>query len=120
MIDQYRKKLSEEEILKLKNEEIQKIERINESTSKMEQAEANKEAQLKMRILFEKTAPEMLPFVIYCIYIGSGAIIGFHFISQYDGWKFYSYIISLVVLSIIPLFILPYLPFKKWFLKKND
>jgi hypothetical protein len=38
----FRKKLSEEDILSLSEDQIQKIERINKSTEAMEEAEAKK------------------------------------------------------------------------------
>ena len=99
--------------------EIQKIERVNEATEKMEKAEADKESQLKWRILFERTAPEMLPFVIYCIYMGSVALYAFVNINKYSGTALFIYLGVLLALMVLPLFVLPRLPFKKWLLKKK-
>ena len=108
-----------EEISDLSSEDENKIIRIQDSFTRRFEAEERKEAQLKMRILFERTASEMLPFIIYCVYIGASALVGFPFISQYEGWKFYSYVISLVIICILPILILPRLPFIKWFQKKR-
>jgi len=115
----YRRKFSEEEILNLKDSELQKIERINQSTERMENAEAAKESQLKWRILFERTAPEMLPFIIYCIYMGSVALYAFVNINKYTDTALYIYLGILALVMILPLFVLPHLPFKKWFSKKS-
>ncbi len=115
----YRKKLSEEEILCLNEQDIQKIERVNEAITKMEQAEASKESQLKMRILFERTAPEMLPFIIYCIYMGSVAFYAFININKYQGNTLFVYLGVLLAIMVFPLFVLPHLPFKKWLEKSS-
>ena len=67
--------MKEEDIPKLSNEEIQKIERITEAFKKREEAkknrldaEANLESQKKWRIVFERALKETIPFIIYVVY----------------------------------------------------
>jgi predicted cobalt transporter CbtA len=117
---EFRKKLSEKEILKLKESEIQKIERVNEATAKLENAEGYKESQQKMRILFERTAPDMLPFVIYCLTFAPIATYSLYRIMELkDTPQFYWGLAGLLIIMILPLFILPKLPFAKWLRKKE-
>ena len=54
----FRKKLSEREISSLSESQVQKIERVNKAIEDMELAEAKKESQQKLRILFERAPPE--------------------------------------------------------------
>ena len=114
----FRKKLSEKEILELNEVQIQTLERVNEAITKSENAEGYKESQLKMRILFEKTAPEMLPFVIYCLTFAPIATYSLFKIIDLEEYKFYSGLGSLLIMMILPIFILPQLPFIKWFPRK--
>ena len=67
--------MKEEDIPKLSNEEIQKIERITEAFKKREDArknrldaEANLESQKKWRTVFERAPKETIPFIIYVVY----------------------------------------------------
>lgn len=116
----YKKNYSESEILALTPQEIERIERVNESFEKREQAEANKESQLKMRILFERTAADMLPFVIYCITFAPIATYSLFKIMDLKGTlEFYWGMGGLLIIMILPLLILPRLPFTKWFFKKE-
>jgi predicted cobalt transporter CbtA len=117
---QFRKKLSEKEILSLKESEIEKIERVNEALAKGENAEGYKESQLKMRILFERTAAEMLPFVIYCLTFAPIATYSLFKIMDLKGTpEFYWGLGGLLVIMVLPLFVLPHIPFTKWFTKKE-
>ena len=118
---QYKKKLSERDILNLSENQISKIERVNEAIAKRENAEGYKESQLKMRILFERTAPEMLPFVIYCITFAPIATYSLFKILELKGTpEFYWGLGGLLIIMILPLFVLPHFPFKKWFSKKKE
>jgi len=67
--------MKEEDIPKLSNEEIQKIERITEAFKKREEAkknrldaEANLESQKSWRTVFESAPKETVPFIIYVVY----------------------------------------------------
>jgi len=104
----------------LSDTEREEIIDVAEAITRRYDAEANKESQLKWRILFERTAPEMLPFVIYCIYMGSVALYAFVNISKYSGNALFIYLGVLIAVMILPLFVLPRLPFKKWLLKKKE
>lgn len=116
---EFRKKLSEKEILKLKEPEIKKLERVNESLTNLENAEGYKESQQKMRILFERAAADMLPFIIYCLTFAPIAVYSLYKILELkDTPQFYWGLGGLLIIMILPLLILPNLPFKKWF-KKN-
>lgn len=117
---QFRKKLSEKEISLLKDSQIEKIERVNEALAKSENAEGYKESQLKMRILFERTAVEMLPFVIYCITFAPIATYSLFKIIDLKGTpEFYWGLGGLLVFMILPLFVLPKIPFLKWISKNK-
>lgn len=100
----------------LSEKEIEKIERVSEAIEKRYDAEARKESQLKMRILFERTAPEMLPFVIYCLTFAPVAAYSLFRIIDLKGTpEFYWGLGGLLAIMIIPIFVLPRLPFKKLF-----
>ncbi len=117
---QFRKKLSEKEILSLKDYEIEKIERVNEASAKSENAEGYKESQLKMRILFERTAAEMLPFVIYCLTFAPIATYSlFKIMDLKETPEFYWALGGLLIIMVLPLFVLPHIPFLKWLSKGN-
>jgi hypothetical protein len=103
----------------LSDDEREEIIDVAEAITKRYDAEANKESQLKWRILFERTAPEMLPFVIYCIYMGSVAIYAFVNINKYSGSALFIYLGVLLAVMILPIFVLPNLPFKKWFSREK-
>ncbi len=123
MVDelQFRKKLSEKEILSLDNAQIEKLERVNEALAKSENAEGYKESQLKMRILFERTAPEMLPFVVYCITFAPIATYSLYRIVELkETPEFYWGLGGLLIIMLLPLFVLPNMPFKKWFARVEE
>lgn len=104
----------------LSDEGREEIIDVAEAITKRYEAEANKESQLKWRILFERTAPEMLPFIIYCIYMGSVALYAFVNINKYSGNSLFISLGVLLAVMILPLFVLPHLPFKKWLSRKKD
>jgi len=99
--------LKEEDILKLSEKEIQKIERVNESIEKKELAEAQKESQKKFRILFERAAEEALPFIVYVIYMGAMGLIILFKLLDYEGEKLYIGGFLLFTLMIAPMFVSP-------------
>ena len=100
----------------LSEKEIETIERVSEAIEKRYDAEARKESQLKMRILFQRTAPEMLPFVIYCLTFAPIATYSLFRIIDLKGTpEFYWGFGGLLIIMILPIFVLPRLPFKKMF-----
>lgn len=115
--------MRESAILKLSEDQIQKIERVNESIERRENAFAKKESQMKYRILFERAAHETLPFIIYVLYMGYMGLIVLFKVLDYEGEKLYIASILLFAIMIIPLFVLPihvWQELKNWFMKKND
>ena len=105
----------------LSEKEIEKIERVSDAIEKRYDAEARKESQLKMRILFQRTAPEMLPFVIYCLTFAPIATYSLFKIIDLKGTpEFYWGLGGLLIIMILPIFALPRLPFKKMFSKQES
>lgn len=98
-------KLTEGEI-KLTEGEIQKIERVCAAIEHRYNAEASKEAHQKMRILFERTAKEHLPFIIYCIYMGVVGVAGFVNIDKIPEHYLPYYLVALVLVTLVPISIL--------------
>ncbi len=120
MTGKYKDK-SIDDIASLSEKEIEKIERVSEAIEKRYDAEARKESQLKMRILFQRTAPEMLPFVIYCLTVAPIATYSLFKIIELKGTpEFYYALGGLLIIMILPLFVLPRLPFKKLFSKQDS
>ncbi|MFH1917779.1 MAG: hypothetical protein ABIJ14_01555 [Nanoarchaeota archaeon] len=112
----FRKKLSEQQILNLSDEQREKIQRFNEFATRLEEAEANKESQQKLRVLFERAPEETLPFLVYCIYVGATGLISFFFlISKFEGVILYILIGLLIFILILPIIILPKLHLGKFF-----
>jgi hypothetical protein len=103
------------DIESLSDSQKNKVIEVSEAIAKRFHAEADKESQLKWRILFQRTAPEMLPFIIYCIYVIGIGIYPLVKISDFEGTKFYLLLIALIIIMALPIFVLPKLPFKKWF-----
>jgi len=114
---QYRKKLSEREIAAMSETEVKRIERINDSNTRSENAEANKESQRKLRVLFERAPEETLPFLVYCIYVGATGLTGFiYLISNFKDNMLLFLLAILLIFLILPMFVLPKLHVKKFFL----
>jgi hypothetical protein len=67
--------MKDEDIINLTENEINKIERVNESFRARVDAEAKLESEKKYRILFERAPEATLPFIIYVIYMGSVALV---------------------------------------------
>lgn len=113
---QFRKKLSERDIAKLNEYEIRKIERVNGALMRSEQAEANKESEQKLRILFTRAPEETLPFLVYCIWVAAAGLTSFFYlISKFEGNLLYVLLGVLLVLVCSPLLVLPKLNIKKIF-----
>jgi len=108
--------ISEKEILSLSESQIQKIERVKGAIEKSEQAEADKESQKKLRILFERAPEETLPFLVYCIWVAAAGLSSFFYlINTFEGRVLYVLIGFLLVILILPIIILPKLHIKKFF-----
>lgn len=113
---EFRKKLSEREITQLRENELQKIDRVNEALARSEQAEANKEGQKKLRVLFERAPEETLPFIVYCIWVTAAGLSSFFYlISKFGGAHLYILIGFLLIILVVPLLILPKIHLRKFF-----
>lgn len=99
--------MKEEDIINLSESQIQKIERVNKSIEDRLEAEAKLESQKKYRILFERTAKEALPFVVYVIYMGSVALLVLFKILEYTDARLWIGAFLLFVIMVAPLFVLP-------------
>ena len=106
--------MKEKDIINLSESEIQKIERVNKSIADRLEAEANLESQKKYRILFERTAQEALPFVVYVIYMGSVAMLVLFRILEYTDVRLGVGAFLLFVIIVAPLFVLPSENWKKF------
>ena len=83
---------------------------------KSEQAEANKESQQKLRILFTRAPEETLPFLVYCIWVAAAGLSSFFYlISKFEGNTLYILLGVLIILVCSPLLVLPKLHIKKFF-----
>ncbi len=100
-------RMDEEEIIKLSDKEIEKIERVNKAICERYEAEASLESQKKYRILFERASVEALPFIIYVIYMGAVALVVLFKLLDLSGENLWIGAILLLVIVIAPLFILP-------------
>lgn len=114
--------MKEEDIPKLSNEEIQKIERITEAFKKREDArknrldaEANLESQKKWRTVFERAPKETIPFIIYVVYDIALVLTGLFNILQYTDVRLWVGASLLIVAMVAPLFVLPNVSWKNLF-----
>ena len=90
------------ELSSLSNADIEKIERVCNALQQQFQAEAAKESQQKMRILFQRAAQEWLPFIIYCITFSPVAVASIWNITSLEGWQLIISWIGLIVVMLIP------------------
>jgi len=114
--------MKEEDIPKLSNEEIQKIERITEAFKKREDArknrldaEANLESQKKWRTVFERAPKETIPFIIYVVYnsfLALGVLLN---LLQYTDVRLWIGAFLLFSIVVAPLFVLPNVSWKNLF-----
>jgi hypothetical protein len=113
--------MKDEEILRLTEAQISKIERFNDSFKERADAEARLESQKKFRILFERASEEALPFIVYVIYMGAVALTVLFKLLDYTGDKLYIGGFLLFVVMVAPLFVLPSESWKKFsgYLKKR-
>jgi len=107
--------MDEEDIIKLSEKEIEKIERVNQSITDRLNAEAKLESQKKYRILFERTSREALPFVVYVIYMGAVALVVLFRLLEFAGESLWIGAFLLFVIMIAPLFVLPHESWKGFF-----
>jgi hypothetical protein len=107
--------MKDEDIVKLKEEEIEKIERVKNAETERLEAESHLESKKSWRVLFERAPEATLPFIIYVVYMGSvGLAILFQLINK-TGEQLYIGAILLVILMIAPLFVLPSESWKRLF-----
>lgn len=114
--------MKEEDIPKLSNEEIQKIERITEAFKKREEAkrnrldaEANLESQKKWRIVFERALKETVPFIIYVVYCIALVLSVLLIFIHYTDVRLWVGAFILILALVAPLFVLPNIGWKNLF-----
>ena len=114
--------MKEEDIPKLSNEEIQKIERITEAFKKREEAkknrldaEANLESKKKWRIVFERALKETIPFIIYVVYDIALVLSVLLNIIHYTDVRLWVGASILILALVAPLFVLPNIGWKNLF-----
>ena len=100
-------RMDEQDILDLSDEEIEKIERVNQSFAEREQAEAAKERHQKLRVLFERASRDALPGIAYMVYVGYLALAVLFRLMEYSGEKLYIGSFLLFVIVVAPLILLP-------------
>jgi len=107
--------MDDEEIAKLSEEEVQKIERVNQSFKDRYDAEADLESQKKWRTVFERAPKETIPFIIYIVYDVGMAMSVLFLLLQYSDVRLYFGGFILLVITIAPLFVLPHESWKNFF-----
>ena len=114
--------MKEEDIPKLSNEDIQKIERITEAFKKREDAkknrldaEANLESQKKWLTVFERAPKETIPFIIYVVYDIALVLSVLLNIIQYTDVRLWVGAFILILALVAPLFVLPNISWKNLF-----
>ena len=114
--------MKEEDIPKLSNEEIQKIERISEAFRKREDAkknrldaEANLESQKSWLTVFEGAPKETIPFIIYVVYDIALVLSVLLIIIQYTDVRLWVGAAILILALVAPLFVLPNVNWKNLF-----
>jgi hypothetical protein len=98
--------MKDEDIIKLNENEIQKIERVKKAETERAEAEAHLESQRKMRILFERAPEKALPFIVYVIYMGAMAVTFLFSLLNHTGEQLYIGAVLLFVVMVAPLFVL--------------
>ncbi len=114
--------MKEEDIPKLSNEDIQKIERITEAFRKREDAkknrldaETNLESQKKWLTVFERAPKETIPFIIYVVYAIALVLSVLLNIIQYTDVRLWVGASILILALVVPLFVLPNISWKNLF-----
>ena len=98
--------MKDEDIIKLTENEINKIERVKAAETERAEAEAHLESQKKMRILFERAPEKALPFIVYVIYMGATAVAFLFNLLNQTGEQLYIGAVLLFVVMVAPLFVL--------------
>jgi hypothetical protein len=98
--------MHEEEIIELSEREIEKIERVEEAVATRERAIAEKERHQKFRVLFQRTAREQLPFVVYVVYMGALSLFAVNNILTLSGQKIWFGGGIFITALIVPLVVL--------------
>lgn len=91
--------LTDEEILEMSEEDVDKIERVCSALAERDRAK-------RWRITFEKASEEAVPFIIYVVYNSYLALMVLFRLLEFEGQKFYAGLIILALIIITPLFIL--------------
>jgi hypothetical protein len=112
--------MKEEEIVKLSEEEIQKIERVQQAIKNRLDAEANLESQKKWRAVFERAPKETIPFIIYVVYNTALALSVLFSLLQYTDIRLCIGALLLFVIVVAPLFVLPHESWKRFFRYLKD
>lgn len=99
--------MDEQEILDLTEEEVEKIERVNQAIAEREQAEAAKERHQKLRVLFERASRDALPGIAYMVYVGYLALAVLFRLLDLSGEQLYIGAFLLFVIVVAPLLLLP-------------
>lgn len=107
--------MKEEDMKDLSDDEIEKIERVNQSITDRLNAEANLESQKKYRILFERASREALPFIVYVIYMGAVALAVLFRLLEFTDVRLWVGGFLLFVVMVAPLFMLPHESWKRFF-----
>ena len=107
--------MKEEDMKDLSDDEIEKIERVNQSITDKLDAEARLESQKKYRILFERASREALPFIVYVIYMGAVALVVLFRLLEYTDVRLWIGALLLFVIMVAPLFVIPHESWKKFF-----
>jgi hypothetical protein len=98
--------MDEREITELSDREIEKIERVEEAIATRKRAEAEKERHMKFRVLFQRTAREQLPFVVYVIYMGALSLYAVNNVLTLSGQKLWFGGGIFVAALVVPLVVL--------------
>jgi hypothetical protein len=104
------------DVKNLTPKERDEVVRVAEAIDNRETAEAKKEHEKRVRLIFERAPPETIPFLVYCIYIGSAGLGSFFYLIinyQENLQLLYVLLGSLGIMLILPLFILPNLKIKE-------
>lgn len=92
----------------MEEEKLKIIERYNRSYEKRESAEAKKEFCKQLRYIFEKSPPETIPFLVYCIYVAAlGLFSILYLLIKFEGNFLYIGLAVIIFAMILPLVSLP-------------
>jgi hypothetical protein len=112
--------MKDEDFLKLKPKEQDRLLAFIQSQERLNDAEANLENQKKWRIIFERAPQETIPFIIYCVEVVSVALIGLFKVLELTGNQLYLGFAIIFCALFLPLLVLPGKSWKdlwNWFKK---